>query len=589
MALCPARAFDPTGWETASGYPLIGDPGAQKGGTLNSRWSRYVPTLRTEGPNSNLLELSILHNMVFESLLTLHPETLEYVPRLASHWKISPDKRTFKFRIDPRARWSDGTPVTAEDVVETWKWLARKDIKDPYYNLLASENFELPAAESPSVVSVRTKKLHWRLFFYFGAMINIYPAKEMRKLSGEAYLKDYNWKLQMGSGPYEVTPDGIKKEHSVTIVRRKDYWAEGERWNIGANNFDRIAWYWVEDDNLAYEKFKKGEFDWIHINRAQRWAEETEFDKVRKGWIKKRKIYTQQPEGFYGYALNMRKPPFDDRDVRKAFAHLYNRERLIDKLFFNQYAFLDSYFPGDIWGSPENPKIRYNPRIAARLLARAGYKERDKDGWLVGPDGKPFEITLEFRGGASSARIHKVVQEDLAKAGIKLNLKELDTRTLMKKVSELNFTLHSQAWTGSIFPNPTSMWGSKLADEPHSNNTPGFKDPKVDALCEEYDRTFDRKKQIELMRRIDRLIFRRHPYALAWYGDFDRILFWDKFGHPRTYFTKIGNSGKYRAGYPDILSLWWKSPEHMKALESAMAAGTDLPRGETVQKPWARK
>ena len=131
-----AEKFDPTGWETNEKYPLIGSPDAKKGGTLRYFWLNYPPTLRTNGPNSNLSTTREVHGMVYESLIGLHPTTLEYLPSLATHWKISKDKQKFWFRINPEARWADGTPVTAEDVVATWEFRVREDIKDPYSVML---------------------------------------------------------------------------------------------------------------------------------------------------------------------------------------------------------------------------------------------------------------------------------------------------------------------------------------------------------------------------------------------------------------------------------------------------------------------
>ena len=576
-ALSPALAFDPAGWETSKNFPLIGSPEAKKGGTLRSYWADFPPTLRTEGPNSNLSTLSQLQGMIYEPLLSLHPETMEYIPGLADYWKISPDKRTFYFHINPKARWADGSPVTADDVVATWEFRVRKDIKDPYSVMLWDGSFEKPVAQSTDVVSVRTKKLHWRLFLYFGASLTIYPAKEMRKLTGDKYLEDYNWTLQMGSGPYELKPEDIKKPTSITLTRRKDYWGEKERGNIGLNNFDRLNWQVVLDEELAFEKFKKGELDYYPVNKAQRWQEETDFDKVRKGWIQKRKIYTKAPQGFVGFVFNMRKPPFNDRNVRKAFALLVNREKLIEKLFFGEYGFIDSYFPGSLWENPENPKIRYNPRMAKLLLARAGWKSRNKDGWLE-KDGKPFEITLEY-GDPGYSRIHKVIQEDLKKAGIKMELKQIDRNTLMKKVGERNFTLHFQGWGASSFPNPASMWGSELADKPDTSNLAGFKNSELDAICKEYDLAFDRKTQQRLIRRIDALIFRAHPYALTWSAGYNRLLYFNKFGHPEKYFSKSGD-------YTGMIAYWWIDPAKEKALEEAIKNGTSLPVGETVQRPW---
>lgn len=571
-----AAAFDPSGWQTGRDFPLLGSTEAVKGGTLRYYWSEFPPTLRTEGPNSNLSTLSEMHGLIYESLAGPHPQTLEYIPGLADYWKISADKRTFYFHINPKARWADGSPVTADDVVATWEFRVRKDLKDPFSLMTWDGNFERPVAVSKDVVSVRTKKLHWRLFMYFAGM-QIYPAKEMRPLTGEKYLDEYNWKLQMGSGPYELKADDIKKQHSITLTRRKDYWGWGERANAGLYNFDRITWLVILDEELAFEKFKKGEIDFYPVSKAQRWLEECDFDKVQKGWIQKRKIYTKAPQGMSGFIFNMRKPPFDNRDVRKAFALLVNREKLIDKLFFGEYTHIDSYFPGGIWANPDNPKIRYNPRLAKLLLARAGWKERNKDGWLV-KDGKPFEVTLEY-GDPGWTRIYKVIQEDLRRGGINMKLKQIDRNTLMKKVGERNFTLHFQAWGGLLFPNPATSWGSELADKNDNNNIPGFKSKELDALCEEYDLAFDRKKQVELVRKMDGIVFRSYPYALAWMGGYARLLYFNKFGHPEKYLSPLST-------YSGLVSQWWIDPRKEKALEEAMASGTPQPVGETVQRPW---
>ncbi|MDA8130535.1 MAG: extracellular solute-binding protein [Elusimicrobia bacterium] len=577
-AFAAADDFNPAGWETSRDFPLIGSPQAVKGGTLRFFWTSFPPTLRTEGPNSNLSTLSQMQGLVYEALVGLHPETLEYMPGLADYWKISPDKRTFYFHINPKARWADGSPVTAEDVVATWEFRTRKDIKDPYSLMMWGGSYDKPVVVSPSVVTVHTKKVHWRLFLYFGGMA-IYPAKEMGKLTGEKYLSDYNWKMQMGSGPYELKPEDIKNQESVTLTRRKDYWGWGERHNTGLYNFDRITWQVILDEELAWEKFKKGELDYYVVSKAQRWAQECDFDKVKDGWIQKRKIITGAPQGATGFAFNMRKPPFNDRNVRKAFAYLLNRKRLNEKLFFNQYTPIDSYFPGSIWANPDNPKVRYNPRMARLLLARAGWKKRNKDGWLVNDKGEIFEVTLEY-GWPSWDRIFKVIQEDYQRAGIKFNLKLIDPATLMKKIGERNFTIAFQPWGAILFPNPISSWGSDLADTLNNNNTPGFKNKEVDELCSEYDLATDRKTQIKLVHKIDGLIFRAYPYALAWTSNFSRVMYYDRFGHPERYFSKIGDAS-------DITTMWWLDPRKEKALDEAMEKGAKLPVGVTDQDPWA--
>lgn len=563
-------------WQTNDDYEPVGDPNAKKGGMLRDWWTSYPPTLRTEGPNSNLTQLSQVHGYLYESLVQLHSTTLEFMPALAKEWAISEDKRTFWFRIDPRARWADGDPVTAHDVVATWEHLVDPEIKDPFANWNYSHYFEKPVALDDTTVRVHTKELNWRLFLYFGGM-SIYKASEV-SIPGEAYLEKYQWKLLTGTGPYYLNEDDLKKENSLTLTRRDDYWAANERWNTGMNNFDKIRWIVILDQELAFEKFKKGELDFYVVGKAQRWHEECDFDKIRMGWIQKRKIYNQRPIGYSGFVFNMRKAPFDDIRVRKAFSYLFNRAKLMEKLFFNEYEYIDSYYPGREWGNPNNEIIRYDPEKAAALLAEAGYSKRNEDGWLVGPDGRIFEITLEY-GAEAWTRIHTVIKEDYENAGIKFNLKLLDWRTLLKKVEERNFTIHFQSWGAIIFPNPESSWGSHLADQKHNNNIPGFKSRKVDRLCKAYNEEFDRKRQVQIIRAIDGIIFEKHPYALGWYGPHIRILYWNKFGHPASYFSRVGSS-------TSIHSMWWFDPDKERALKEGMGNNTALAVGETVQRPW---
>jgi len=573
--------FNPTEWLTNNKYKPIGDKRAIKGGdlTLLWAWPDYPPTLRGEGPNANLAALKELHNLIYESLINLHPETLEVIPGLANYWQIASDKKTFRFRINPKAKWADGSEITADDVLATWEHLVDKAIKDPYTNILFGEKFEKPVIEDKYTIKLVTKELNWRLFVEFGAYMKIYPAKYIR-IPGDEYLKKYQWKFVMGSGPYELKASDLIKDKSIALTRRKDYWSEKEPMNIGLNNFDKIKWVVVRDETLQFEKFKKGEIDVYRENTARRWVQETDFDKVKKGWIQKRKIYTKKPQGFSGFVFNMRKPPFNDKRIRLAFAYLFNREKLIDQLFFKQYEFIDSYFPGSIWANPDNPKIRYNPEKASALLAEAGWSKRNSEGILVDKNNKPFEIAFDY-GSQGMQRVFTVVAEDFKKAGIKLNLKLIDTRTLIKKIDERNFLLHSQAWTADIFPNPESSWMSELADKDSNNNVAGFKNKKLDELCKQYNLNFDLDERIKLIREIDKIIFNEHPYALGWYANYTRILYFNKFGYPATYFKKT-LEGDER----DAKQLWWYDSEKEKALNEAMKNNKTLPVGEVIVKPW---
>ena len=184
----------------------------------------FPGTLRIDGPESNTALNFMIAPMVYETLLGLHPTTLDYMPALATHWQISHDRLTYRFRIDPNARLSDGQPVTADDVVATWTFMMDKGSRIPSTQLVYGK-FEKPVAESKYIVRVKSKELNWRNFLYFAASMSIFPAHVLKNVDGARYLKDYNFKLLPGTGPYIVDEADVVKGKSVTIRRRKDYWA----------------------------------------------------------------------------------------------------------------------------------------------------------------------------------------------------------------------------------------------------------------------------------------------------------------------------------------------------------------------------
>ncbi|MBI4617152.1 MAG: ABC transporter substrate-binding protein [Planctomycetes bacterium] len=581
--------FDPSEWTTNEGFPLIGDPAAKKGGSFTGAIPEPLPSLRMEGPQSNLSTITDIGALLYEALVGIHPTTLEFVPGLATHWQIDLDKKILRYRLNPKARFSDGSEITADDVLASWEHVAGRyrngvetedeswSRKDPYVEDLYGKSFKRPVVEDKYTIRVEMTEENWRLPMYFGASMKIYPARYIRIL-GQDYIDAYQWKPVVGSGPYYMKPDDHVPQESYAFTRRTDYWGKDERWAQGLYNFDKVRYVVVLDDTLLYEKFKKGDLDYYWVNRASRWVQETDFDKVKMGWIQKRKVYTLEPQGFSGFCFNMRKPPFDDIRVRRAFALLFNREKLIEKLFFGEYEPLDSYYPGGIYENKENPKVRYDPRLAARLLEEAGWKERNADGILV-KDGHPFELTLEY-GSETWTRIFTPVVEDFRNAGIELKLELVDYNMLQKKVDERQFTIHYMSWTSLTFPNPESSWKSDLADKNDNNNLGGFKNELVDRLCSLYNKARTAERRIQIVQRIDKIIFEEYPYALGWYAPYERVMYWNRYGQPETYFTAT-----QRPEY-DIPQLWWYDPDKAAALDKAMKSNGELEVGETVQKPW---
>jgi microcin C transport system substrate-binding protein len=554
------KGFTGEGWQTNTDFDLIGDPRAIKGGLFREYQAYFPGTLRVYGPESNVAAFAMVSSLTYEQLLSIHPSTLEYIPALATHWQISPDKLTYRYRIDPNAKFSDGMPVTAEDVVASWSFVMDKGLQEPMSQLVFSK-FEKPVAESKYIVRVKSNVLNWRNFFYFSLSLPILPAHVLKDVDGARYLKDYNFKLMPGSGQYILKESDIVKGRSITMRRRPDYWAEKQRRNVGTGNFDEIREIIVRDENLAFEMFKKGDLDYFYVAVPRQWVEELNFDKVQRGLIQKAKVFTNSPIGIRFLAFNTRKAPWDDIKVREAFGHLLNRKLIIEKIYYNEFVPLNSFYMG-LYENPNNPKNEYDPQLALKLLAEAGWKDRDAQGRLV-KNGQRLSAEIMYANRLNEPWL-TIYQEEMRKAGIDLNLRFLTPETLFQLTAEHKFDLAGFGYTGLLFPNPETSLSSKLADQLNTNNITGFKNARVDQILELYDKEFDEQKRIALIRELDGILANAHHFILTWEEPFQRIAFWNKFGYPESYLTRLGD-------YREPPTLWWIDPQREQQLQRAMS------------------
>ncbi|MFZ4590774.1 MAG: ABC transporter substrate-binding protein [Ignavibacteria bacterium] len=543
------KGFKGEGWDTNNNYNSTANPKAIKGGSINISLPDFPVTLRPYGKDANNSFNAYTGKLFYESLLNKDPLTSEFTPLLATHWKISDDKKTFTFRINPDARWADGRPVTSDDFVATWKLLIDKDILEPYLNELMS-SYEGPVAESMYIFSIKSKNADWRLFDAIATDIKILPAHYLNSLSGKDYLEKYQYSFIPGSGPYTVLDKDIIKGQSLKMRRRADYWGENLKPNIGKNNFNSINFIFLNDELLKLEKLKKGEIDVIKVNRASEWNTSYNFDKIKRGVILKKRVFNEYPAGISGICINTKLKPYNDVRIRKAFAYAFDRKKLNEKLFDNAYTLMNSYFPGSTYENPSNPKIGFNLDSSAMLLSSAGWKEKNSDGYLT-KNGKVFEVDIIYNHGEDIYLT--IFQEDLKKVGIKLNLTKLDDAASSKAGNEKDFSLITSAWSGSIIPNPENMYSSKLADLKNNANWSGIKDKNIDDLCDKYNNTFDYRERINIVRNIDSLLCEYAGYILTWYAPYHRIVFQNKFGFPESILDK-------ETGIESLLYLWYNDP-----------------------------
>jgi microcin C transport system substrate-binding protein len=566
-------------WSEAVDGTYFGDPNAKKGGTLNYTHSLFPRTMRVIGQNSSqVLNSRTIMALCYESLLSQHPTTLEFVPSLASHWSISDDKMVFKFRINPDARWWDGMPVTADDIVATWDLRMDETILFPS-SQIAFGKFERPVAESKYIVSVKAKSVNWRNFLYFSTMV-IHPNHILKDLDGTAFLEEYAFSVIPGTGPYIIPEENIINQESYTFERRDDYWAADDPLVRYKYNFDRIKVSVVKDnDALQYEKFKKGEQDIFNVQRSRRWVEETDFNATEKGWIKKQRIFSEKPAGTSGYYFNMRQWPFDDKRVRYAFSYLYDREKMNREMYYNEYGMMNSLYSGTVYENIKNNSFSYNPQKAIELLEEVGFTSRNGDGWLVHEEtGKilSFEIGIQ----KTSEYMVTPVQQMMKEYGIDMKIKFVDYNTMIKNVNARNFSVCMLAYSGLIYPNPEGSLRSSLADMNDNNNVWGFKSERVDELLDEYDICFDQSRRIEIIQEIDGIFNDEHPIAFSIVRNYSRMMWWDKFGYPHWMLSR------YVGEYWDAFYYWWIDEEVQEQLTDAMEDGRKLDLKPIDMKYW---
>jgi microcin C transport system substrate-binding protein len=535
-------------------------PEALKGGVFTT-WGFSFPKSLNMWLDYNSFTKDITDGMMFEPLVDLHSTENRWVGILADSWTVSPDQKVFTFHIDPRARWSDGKPVLAEDVLFYYDVIMNpKNLTSVFRVQL--KRFERPVVVDSLTIRLTANSVHWANFATAGNSMYAFPKHVWEKVD----FNQQNFEIPVVDGPYIISE--VKKDRSLTLMRRADWWGRVKRYNQYKYNFDYLKYRFMEDPQKVLETFKKGELDFQLVGTASIWAEKTQFDQVKKGWVARQRVFNPQPKSFTGFAMNLRRPLFQDPRVRLALCHLLNRRQMIEKLMFSEYFLLNSYFP-DLYPNNVNPKapfIEFDPKKARELLAQAGWKS-GPDGVLM-KDGKPFEIT--FLTSSPDLRHHNVYIEDLKSVGIRARVDVMSYSTLAKRMDNHEFDMYWAGWQTDRLRDPEDQWYSTTADEVASNNYPGVKDKTVDSLIDLSKTEMDLDKRNELFKKLDDRLNQINSYVLMWSNDHERLLYWNRFGTPKYVLDKYRDQRC-------VPIYWWVDPAKDKALKEAMAAGKSLP------------
>jgi microcin C transport system substrate-binding protein len=406
---------------------------------------------------------------------------------------------------------------------------------------------------------------HWSNF-WAAAGLSAFPQHVWKDLD----FNKQNFDFPVVSGPYRIKE--VEKNRYCLLERRSDWWGRARRYTQGKYNFEHIKYKFMEDQFKALEAFKKGDLDAYPVYTSSIWMKQTDFEAVRKGWVVRQKHYNQEPKGYQGFAINVRKEKFLDVRVRQALCYLINRESMNEKLMFNQYFLLNSFFPDLYPGNvnPDAPMVRFNPDTARILLKTAGW-EVGSDG-ILAKNGKPLEVS--FLTSSEDLRHLNVYVEDLKKVGIKPTIEQLSLSTVRKRIDNHDFDLYWAAWGASRLRDPEAEWHSSTADQIASNNFGGVKDPLVDSLINAQKTEMNIDKRNDILRRIDKRLCEIVPYVLLWQVDHHRLLYWHRFGTPKYLLDKYNRED-------GITVYWWYDRKKDDALRAAMGAGAsggDIPK-----------
>lgn len=540
----------------------VASPYAKKGGTIRFFGAQAPKSLNGYVDNNHYTSMTF--GLMYETLLATDVDTLDFVPSLAKCWSISDDGAEFTFILDERARWSDGEPVTAEDV--KWTFDTVMDAK----NDTGPWKMSLGGFESPEVIDAHTvrfrKKLgsspDWRDLLHCG-FFYILPKHAFAD-------KDFN-KLDLVDAPvggsYRISR--IAEQVETEFTRVENWWRRCLPSSLGVCNFDRLVMRYYIDAENGFEALKKRLIDVYPVYTARIMGGETHGEKFDRNWIVKRRVNNHNPVGFQGFAMNMRKPPFDDLRVRKAMAMLVDRETMNRTMMFGEYFLLKSYYT-DLYDEEHpcmNPEFTYDVEGAQKLLAEAGWKKNAKG--ILEKDGREFRFTFLSRA-TSEDKFLSLFNHALQQCGIKMDIARKDFAGWMRDMDGFNFEMTWASWGGSTFRSPEITWLSAEADRKGSNNVTGFKSEEVDELIKAEKLMMKMSDRAEAYRRIDRLVAEQVPYVLLWNIAETRLLYWNKFGTPDTVLGKFSNEDC-------IFGYWWYDEDKAAELADAVSNHECLP------------
>ncbi|MBL0588090.1 extracellular solute-binding protein [Aeromonas caviae] len=508
-------------WESNDTDPVYADPEAKRGGTFRDFMSSFPLTLRKYGPDSNGGFAAYVRETNLP-LLSTHPVTRNPIPMLANQWAFGADNKTLYFRINPKARWSDGQPVTADDWVFTLKMMRSKEINDPWYNNYYSTQISEVTKFDDHTLAITSGTEKSREDLLEALPFTPEPSHAIKLTAN--WVKEYNWKVLPVTGPYQIGE--LKKGKSVTFDRVKDWWGNDERYFQHRFNPDRIEIKVLRDQNIAWQHFLRGELDTFPLVMPNWWHDKSKTAEFEKGYIERLWFYNQTPQPPMGLYLNTADPLLSNLDVRLGIQHALALDKMIATLLRGDYQRLNTYGSGQGEFTNTDLKARpFDPALAREFFAKAGFTKTGPDGILRNDKGQPLSLSITYTTAEHAQRL-TLLREEAKKAGLNLELNLMDASAGFKSMLEKKHQSAWMAWSGGRYPAYWEHFHRVNANKPQTNNIMNIDDDRISALVEQYDKAFDFSKKADLSRQIQQRLYELASFVPAYQVPYTRAGAW---------------------------------------------------------------
>ncbi|HTR06533.1 MAG TPA: extracellular solute-binding protein [Paraburkholderia sp.] len=562
------------------------NPDAPKGGTLVLANPDRLTSFDKFNPFTLRGNAAPGLGMLFESLTTGSlDEVASAYGLLADDIRIAPDGLSVTFHINPKARFSNGDPVTAEDVkfsLDTFKSRQSAPSMQAYFS-----DITRAVVVDPATIRFEFRANNRELPLIAGGMPVFSRKWGLRPDGSRIAFDQLAFEQPIGSGPYVI--ERYSNGRTITYKLDPNYWGKDLPVRVGTNNFERITYKLYSDDVARLEAFKAGEYDALVENVARNWVRRDVGKRFDSGELIKREFPQHNGTGMQGFVLNLRKPVFQDVRVRRALDLALDFQWLDRMLFYNQYRRIDSWFvntdlqakglptPGELallepWRKSLDPAVfgpppvqpdttppgslRANLLKARALLAEAGWTYRD--GALRNAKGEPFvfEVLDDTSASAQWAPIMAQYTQALARLGIQVNYRSVDFALYQKRLDDFDFDMTTIKFPDVQVPGAEQVdrFGSKAADEPGSGNLLGLKSPPVDAILKALTQAQTLPQLLDATHALDRVLMHGYYVVPQWYSSTHRVAY----KHTLAYPAKLP---LYYGANDWIISTWWFKPQ----------------------------